>query len=247
MSDIIGLQLYTVRDETAKDFTQTIRRVAEIGYGGVEFAGYGNLSAREMAALLAETDLRAIGTHVGFEALEANLDDEINYCLEIGCTFLVIPYLNPQYRSGDGFKRFVERVNEWGQHSKARGVTLGYHNHDFEFAADPEGLFIERLLAATNPDTLQLELDTFWVAFAGADPLAFIKKHAGRFGSLHLKDMTPDRKFTEVGDGILDIAGFIEAARQGGTHNFLVENDQPEVPSLESARRSFENLHRSLT
>ncbi len=247
MTDIVALQLYTVRDETAKDFRLTLRRVAEIGYSGVEFAGYGDIPSKEMAALLADNNLQAVGTHVGLQALEEDFDREVNYCLEIGCSLLIIPWLDPKLRSGDSFKQLARRFNELGQHAQARGVTLGYHNHDFEFQREGEHTLLENLLNETDPNLLKLELDTYWTSYAGVDPVAFIQKYASRIASLHLKDMTPERTFTEVGDGTLDIAGFIEAARPGGTKYFIVENDQPTVPSLESARRSFENMHRSLT
>lgn len=247
MSDIIALQLYTVRDETAKDFTQTVRRVAEIGYKGVEFAGYGNLSSKELAALLAETGLHAVGSHVGIEALTADFDREINYSLDIGCPFVIVPWIGEDWRTSEGFKRLADKLNEFGRRAHERGITIGYHNHDFELHSTDGSTLLDNLIAATDPTYVKFELDTYWVAFAGVDPVAFIKKHQGRFRSLHLKDMTPERTFTEVGDGTLDITGFIEAGQAGGAKYFIVENDQPRIPSLESARRSFENLHRSLT
>jgi sugar phosphate isomerase/epimerase len=247
MSDILALQLYTVRDETAKDFAGTIRRVAAIGYGGVEFAGYGGLSSKEMAALLADTNLRAVGTHVSLDALNQDLDGQINYCLDIGCPLLVVPYLAEDQRGAENARQLGERLNEIGRHARERGVTLGYHNHDFEFRAEDGGTFMDRLTAATDPALVKLELDTYWASYAGVDPIAFIRQHSGRIASLHLKDMTPERTFTEVGDGTLDISGFVEAGREAGAHTFIVENDAPRIPSLESARRSFEDLHRSLT
>jgi sugar phosphate isomerase/epimerase len=248
MSDIVALQLYTVRDETAKDFKSTLHAVAEIGYAAVEFAGYGNLSSREMAAILADEGLQAIGSHVGLPALEKDFEREINYALDLGCTLLVVPSIEEKWRSGEGMKRLGDILNEYARHAQKRGVTLAYHNHDFEFRADTDGeLIIDKLIAATDPTLVELELDTYWAAFAGVDPIGFIHKHAERIVALHLKDMTPDRQFAEVGDGTLDIAGFTEAAQAAGTRYYIVENDDPKVPSLESARRSFENMHRSLT
>src|SRR5690242_1665193 len=100
-SSSIALQLYTVRDETARDFRATIREVARIGYAGVEFAGYGDLTATEMLDLLHETGLKAAGSHVSLSRLESGLDDEINYCRAIGSAYLTIPsfpgeWYNPQ-------------------------------------------------------------------------------------------------------------------------------------------------------
>ena len=105
----------------------------------------------------------------------------------------------------------------------------------------------ERMIAATDPALVKFELDTYWAAFAGENPINLIRKHSGRIATLHLKDMTPERTFTEVGSGTLDIAGFIEAGQAAGATAYIVENDKPVIPSLESAKRSFEDLHRSLT
>lgn len=239
---VVGLQLYTVRDETEKDFQHTIRRVAEMGYTAVEFAGYGNLSSKELAALLAETNLRAPSTHVGLHILEQDLDGAINYALDLGCSYLVIPYLNPELRNAHAIATLATRFNEIGKRCQERGITLAYHNHDFEFAAADQGLFLDALLAATDPQLVKLELDTYWAAYAGVDPISYIKRYTGRIPLVHLKDMSNDRTFTEVGDGTLDISGYIQAARESGAHFGIVENDHPRIPSLESARRSFENL-----
>ncbi len=247
MSDIVALQLYTVRDETAKDFKLTVRRVAEIGYAGIEFAGYGDIASKEMAALLAETGLRTVGSHVSLQALEADFDREVNYCLDIGSPFLIIPWIDQQWRTSEGFKRLAERLNEWGRRTQERSITLAYHNHDFEFQKEGNETLLDLLAAATDPALVKLELDSYWAAYAGFDPVALINKYPGRIPLIHLKDMTPERTFTEVGDGTLDISDYVEAGQANGVHAFIVENDQPSIPSLESARRSFENMHRSLT
>src|SRR5947209_10100612 len=101
----VALELYTVRDETSRDFAGTLRRVAEIGYAGVEFAGYGGLSAQEMAALLAETGLLVAGTHLGLDALEGpQLDASIRYCQDIHCSCIVLPSLASEWRTPAGIR-----------------------------------------------------------------------------------------------------------------------------------------------
>src|SRR5260370_28264192 len=94
----VALELYTVRDETSRDFAGTLRRVAQLGYAGVEFAGYGNLTAQEMSALLAETGLRVAGTHLGLDALQdSQLDPSIRYCLDLGCCIMGLPNLHNEW------------------------------------------------------------------------------------------------------------------------------------------------------
>src|ERR1700754_3243736 len=120
MTDIVALQLYTVRDETEKDYIQTIRNVAKIGYAGVEFAGYGNLSSAEMSALLKETGLKAAGTHVGLAALEQDFDAQANYCVEIGCDLLIIPSIPQELRTLEGVKKLMPQFNDYGRRARER-------------------------------------------------------------------------------------------------------------------------------
>jgi sugar phosphate isomerase/epimerase len=248
MTDTVALQLYTVRDETAKDFKQTLRRVAEIGYAGVEFAGYGDFSSKDLASILSEYGLKAVGSHVRLERVQEDLDREINYSLDIGCPYLIIPSISADtLKNDDSLKIFADQLNDYGRRYQERGLTLGYHNHNFEFEKVGDEYLMDRLLAATDPNVVKLELDTYWAAFAGVDPIAFMQKNASRLITLHMKDMSPDRQFTEVGSGTLDIAGYIAAGQAAGVETYIVENDKPAIASLESARISFESLHRSLT
>ncbi len=238
----VALQLYTVRDESAKDFVGTLRKVAALGYKGVEFAGYGGLSAHEMRALLTEIGVRAVSTHVRLEALEQDLAQEIAYCQEIGCTFLVLPWLAPEQRTTEAFRQLAPRLNAFGRQCQEASITFSYHNHDFEFVQHDGETLMDLLLAQTDPALVKLECDIYWAAYAGVNPSNFLRQHAGRVPLVHIKDMTPERTFAEVGDGTLNIAGIIEVARSSGTQEFIVENDAPGMPSLESARRSLENI-----
>jgi sugar phosphate isomerase/epimerase len=208
----------------------------------VEFAGYGGLAADEMQALLRETGLRAASTHVGFAALDADLDHQIDYCLAIGCPYLVLPWLEPGRRGAEAMRALAPRLNEWGRRCRERGLVFGYHNHDHEFAQRDGAYVLDHLLDATDPALVVLELDVYWAAYAGADPAAYLRRRSGRVPLLHLKDMAADRGFADVGDGMLDLPGIFTAAEDGGARWYVVENDRPRMPSLDSARRSLENL-----
>jgi len=243
MSDIsISLQLYTVRDQTAQHFQETVRQVAALGYTGVEFAGYGGLPASELAALLQETSLQVAGTHLGLERVEQHLDGEIDYCQAIGCQSLIVPSLPRDLYTAEGMHAVAVRLNALGRHCHERGLTFGFHNHALEFAPAEGKYLLDILLDETDPAFVQSELDTYWAAYAGVDPRVYMAQRTGRIRWVHLKDMTPERTFAEVGDGTLDINGIIDAARLAGAQWYIVENDAPTIPSLESARRSIENL-----
>jgi sugar phosphate isomerase/epimerase len=238
----IALQLYTVRDETARDFAGTLRRVAALGYPAVELAGYGGLAPGSLRALLDETGLAAPASHVSFDALLADLDREIAFCREVGCAFLVLPSLPPEARDPESVRALAPRLDDFGRGCRAAGLQFAYHNHQFEFEPAGGAYLLDHLLDATDPDLVSVELDVYWAAFAGADPVAFLRRRATRVALLHLKDMTPDRDFTEIGAGILDMPAIVAAGVQSGVHWYIVENDRPRLPSLESARRSLEYL-----
>jgi sugar phosphate isomerase/epimerase len=243
MTDMpIALQLYTIRDETARDFPGALRRVAEIGYNAVEFAGYGGLSSDAMVALLGETHLRAAATHVDFTRLQSDLDREIGYCKTIGCSFLVLPSLPAEQRNPTGVSLLAPWLNDVGRRCQESGIAFAYHNHNFEFDRSEGVHLLDHLLDATDPALVSLEFDVYWAAYAGVDPAAYLRTHASRMALVHLKDMAQDRDFAEVGAGTLDMPAILAASREAGVAWLIVENDRPRIPSLESARRSLEYL-----
>jgi len=241
MNDLqVALELYTVRDETRHDFAGTLQRVAHIGYAGVEFAGYGNLNSTEMSALLAETKLKAVSSHLGLDALESpQLDASIRYCQDIGCSIIVLPSLPKEYRTQEGIKVLAPRLDAIGRQCLEHGITFGYHNHDFEFTRVGAIYFLDYLLETTDPSLVKIELDVYWAAYAGVDPVSYLQVLADRVVLVHLKDMAADRSMTEVGKGILNMQQICAFAQARGLWG-IVEHDHPQIPSLESARISFE-------
>ena len=236
----VALELYTVRDETVRDFAGTLRRVAQIGYSGVEFAGYGNLTAQEMSALLAETGLLPVSTHLGLDALQdSQLEASIRYCLDIGCSFIVLPSLANEWRTREGIQALAPRLNAIGQRCQEHGITFAYHNHDFEFTRVDEVYLLDYLLQATDASLVKIELDVYWVAYAGLDPVSYLHTLGNRVVLLHLKDMAADRSMTEVGKGTLDMQQICAFAQNRGLWG-IVEHDHPQIPSLESAKISLE-------
>jgi sugar phosphate isomerase/epimerase len=241
MNDLqVALELYTVRDETRRDFAGTLQRVAQIGYAGVEFAGYGNLTSTEMSELLAETRLKAVSTHLGLDALESpQLDASLRYSKDIGCSFIVLPSLPKEYRTQEGIKVLAPRLDALGRQCQEQGITFGYHNHDFEFTKVDGIYLLDYLLQTTDPSLVKIELDVYWVAYAGVDPVSYLQVLADRVFLVHLKDMAADRSMTEVGKGILNMQQICAFAQARGIWG-IVEHDYPKIPSLESARISFE-------
>ncbi|KPL09065.1 hypothetical protein AMJ85_07260 [candidate division BRC1 bacterium SM23_51] len=241
----IALQLYTVRDELAKDFEGTLRGVAEIGYVGVEFAGFGGLPASRIWSLLQDLNLRATGAHIPLEELENNLEAVVDFNLEIGSGYLVVPWL-PEERRRDRkkWRAVAHGLDEIGKDIRDYGLNLCYHNHAFEFEKLGGQYAFDILFDTADPELVAAEIDTYWVKYAGEDPADCIRRLAGRCPLIHLKDMADDeqRSNVEVGQGILDFDTIFEAAEAGNVEWYIVEQDTCARPPLESARLSFENL-----
>lgn len=241
----IGLQLYTLRDETAQDFRGTLRKVAELGYEGVEFAGYGDIPAEEMKTLLQELGLQAIGSHVGLHLLREDLQKEIDYLKTIGAKYMMCPYVSPEDRSSaEDWKSLFAFLEDVGTEARKQGLVFGYHNHAFEFEDKVGDSFVfDAMYEATSPEAVQVEMDVCWVQFAGQDPLAYIPKYAGRLPLLHLKDFSKDdqgdMKTLELSQGSVDLPAVIQAASDAGTQWLIVEQDVCQNPPLESVSNSL--------
>lgn len=223
----VGLQLYTARHEAEKDFYAVLENVASIGYKEIEFAGLFGHSAKDVRAKLDSLGLSSPSAHIPLTAFNDNLQAQIDNALALGQTFLVMPWLSPEQRSG-GIKTYyalAETLNRIGEACRKHGLFLCYHNHDFEFEMQDNELPYDVLLKEVAPEHLLMELDLFWITKAGYSPLEYFNKHPGRFPLWHIKDMGLDGKFADVGTGTIDFASiFAERDKAGFKHGF-VEHD----------------------
>lgn len=245
--DSIGLQLYTVRGETARDFLGTLRRVAGMGYRAVEFAGYGGIQPRELRSALDDYGLRALGAHVQINEFEARPEEVIQELKTLGCEYAVIPAVSEDRRSdANQVEQLAAAFNHLGGLCRDEGIQFGYHNHYWEF--DPmDGSTMYYLLAeATDPSLVCLELDVFWAHYAHVDPLELLERYKGRTPLVHLKDMQEDGKSdAPVGAGVMPWAQILPAAESAGAKWYIVEQDNPQDP-LEDVQTSFNNLTQML-
>lgn len=241
----VALQMYTVRDEQAKDFKGTFRQVAQMGYPGVELAGTGGLGATELRDLLATLKLQVVGSHVGLPQFESELDKVVTYYTALGSRYLGVPALPNEMRNPAGFHKAAAAMNKIGAQLKSAGIALYYHNHAFEFDVTEGQRGVDILYKETDPTLVKLEIDVYWVHYAGQDPAALIGKYAGRFPLVHLKDMVgsgAQRTWAEVGEGIIDFKPIFAASEAQGVEWYIVEQDRCARPSFESAKLSLQNL-----
>ena len=150
--DQISLQLYTLREETARDMPGTLRKVSEIGYPAVEFAGYGDLAPQDLKTILDDLGLRASGVHVPPDSFETNLEAVLADMHTLNCAHAVVPSAPPGLRKDEAsVARLAEDLNRWGELCRSEGVTLSYHNPDFEFAPMAGSTMWDVLVRKTDP------------------------------------------------------------------------------------------------
>ncbi len=249
----IALQLYTVRDPLAQDTDAALAQVAQIGYQYVELAGLHGKTPEQFKQLLDKHGLTAIASHEGIDELLGDLPAVIQRARVFGYDFVICPYLDESRRNSYG--KLAGQLAKVAGKLAGVGLTLCYHNHDFEWQVAEDGRRGIDILfdtpggggghgGAGNPP-LGSELDVYWVAKAGDNPVDWMRKLTGRLPLLHLKDMadTPDRGFAEVGTGIIDFDAILAAAEVCGVKYLVVEQDSnwKESP-MESARVGLENL-----
>ncbi|NLW50835.1 MAG: sugar phosphate isomerase/epimerase [Candidatus Brocadiaceae bacterium] len=240
----VGIQLYSVRGDCEKDFAGTLKALADMGYDGVEFAwNYGSMPPDELADLLRSLGLRACGLHAPKDQIAAPDSQAYAYAAGVGC-----PYISVSL-AGDVEKDWpaaIALVQEAGRVAAGKGILFSYHNHAQEFHTFDGKYALDALYEQTDPTQVMAELDTHWIARGGADPVAYIRKYAGRVPQLHLKDIGPNDEFIEIGRGVLDLEAVLNAADDAGSKWIIYEQDRCERPALESARISIDNLHKVL-
>lgn len=244
--EVIGIQLYTVRTEMQRSVEDTLRQLADIGYREVEFAGYFGHSAAQMRALLDRFGLSAPSTHVPYQSITENWDRQLDDALQRGHRYLTIPWVSPQaHTTVDSWRTVAERLTQAGRAARARGLRVAYHNHDFELAPVGDTRPLDILLAHTDPDVVEFQLDIYWTVKAGADPMEYMRRHPGRFTMFHVKDSSgpPAHAQVTVGAGVIDFAAILRlgANQAPPVAHAFVEHDQPADP-IGFARDSFRHL-----
>ncbi len=243
MKPDIGLQLYSLRDKCSENFEKVLKEVSEAGYDGVEFYSFFDINAGDMKRLLGKYDLKAMGTHTNTDVLDNDLDGLIEYCNTIGIDMVGLGwYDSPDI---DGWLRLCEKAEKWGNTMRRNGISFMYHNHSHEFIPKFNGEMAEDIiLKNTSPENVSLELDCYWVAYAGLTPEKYLLDNLSRVKTIHIKDMSTeqDKRMTEVGTGIINCSSLYAIAEQAGFKWVAVEQDNIYIDPFESIRISIRNL-----
>ncbi len=238
----IALQLYSVRKECERDFEGTIKKISEMGYEGVEFAGYYGKSAKELKEILDGYGLKVAGTHISIDTL---MNDEFEKTVEFNSIlenkYLIIPSLPKEYiEDKKGWLKAIEVINEISEKLKSYHMFVGYHNHSVEFQKINGEIFWDFFFDNVNKDVI-MQLDTGNAMNGGADPIEILRKYSKRAKTIHLKEYPFSSR--AVGEGIIDWKEIFDICENTGeTKWYIVEYENPNFPSLESVKLSLENL-----
>ena len=185
----VAIQVYSVRKEAENNLYGTLKKIKAMGYDGVEFAGLYGHKPEEIREMCADIGLTPISAHVPYLDMIKDPEGVLGEYAAIGCRFVAVPYLTPEYRPDtENFGEVVKNIEMLGGVAKKLGMTLLYHNHDFEFMKINGKYALDVIYDTVPADLLQTELDTCWVNVAGENPAKYLMKYAGRSPVLHLKD-----------------------------------------------------------
>ena len=242
----IAVQLYTLREEIENDFDETLKKVAELGFDGVELAGYAGLPVTEVKNLLNKYGLQAPSSHVPLEELEENLDKVIEEQKILGTQYIVVPYIKPEEQNEERYLSLISFLKQAVVTCKEQGFTLCYHNHDFELENLSDGR--KALEAIMDDTTISAEFDVYWLTKAGEKPAEWLSRYTGRTPLVHLKDMTLDDEkfFAELGTGGVDMESILQIGEKQQVKWWIVEQDVSRRTPLESIEISINYLKQKL-
>jgi sugar phosphate isomerase/epimerase len=235
----MGLQLYTVRDPMAKDPVGTLKQAAALGYRNFETYGfepdtvkYYGMPARDFRKVLDDLGLATTTGHYDLHkylaqpaaTMTAYIDRCIDGAKALNQKYITWAWLDPQSRSLDSFKLVAERLNLIGAQAAKAGLKVAYHNHDFEFVPHEGQIGYDIILRETDPALVKLQLDLFWVAHSSARSAhELFQLQPGRFVMWHVKDMDKSKRYTELGNGVIDFTRITPDAQLAGLEEYFVE------------------------
>ncbi len=238
--DHVGLQLWSLRDQTKASTTGALDTAVSFGFTEVETAGTGNLNAADFAKELQARKLTVVASHISYESLKKDVAGAINHAKALGAKFLICPSLpRPKGFTADDARRVAAEFNTWGEACAAAGLKFGYHTHGFEFvAATPGGETpFDILMRETKPELVTFEMDVFWVFHAGQDPVKLLNQYPDRWRFLHVKDIrkgavtglstgsAPPTDKVAVGDGQIDWRAVLGTAEKVGVTHYFIEDE----------------------
>lgn len=264
MKPLLGLQLWSVRDRMEHDVPGTLKKVAELGFDGVEFAGFYDIPANEMKAMLDTYGLQVAASHTGADLLANDLDQVIAYNSIIGNRRIVCPWYGVQDK--ESLQTLINTLSAALPALKTAGMQLYYHNHNHEFIMIDGKYALDLLYDSFAVEDLKAEIDTYWVSHAGVDPVEFCRRYQGRCELIHLKDGTKnnprvidkgpldimepqDNKAVSrpIGEGNIDVQAVINVAKEIDVAWIILEDETYDPDGMTCVTTGLKNVKTKYT
>jgi len=253
--DPFGLQLWTIKEDMAKDPKASLKIVAEAGYKQLEsFTSekgiFWGMTPSEFKSFAGDLGMQMISSHINPDfTTKKETEDEfkklVDDCASIGVSHVLNPFPG-EIKTADEWKKITEGLNRQGEITKAAGIKMGYHNHHIEFLPTSDGSIPEEImLNGTDPELVEFELDLYWIVKAGQDPEKWLTNYSNRFKLVHIKDLykedivkkiesteKPEDAFwplgasTTLGNGRIDFSKILKIAKEKGVEKFIVEQER---------------------
>jgi sugar phosphate isomerase/epimerase len=236
----VGLQLYSLRHEFPKDVEGTLAKIKQMGIRQIEGGGTYKMSREDFKALLDKYGLSTASMGFGYERFNTDIEGVINEAKFMGANYVMcswIPHKDNTFTIEET-KKAAQDFNAWGKKLKESGIQFCYHTHGYEFRPYENGTLFDYLVKNTNPEHVSFEMDVYWVAHPGQDPLKLLKKYPNRFSMMHLKDMkkgvkgdltghSPDEWNVPIGTGQIDFKNLLPEAQRLGVKYYFIEDEHP--------------------
>jgi sugar phosphate isomerase/epimerase len=242
----VGVQLYSVRTECAKDLPGTIAKVAKMGYQGVEFAGYYDYKARDLRKILDDNGIVCCGSHTAMDTLaDEKLAATIEFNQTLGNKFLIVPWLEAQGTDPKAiWLKYAERFNVLAEKVKPHGMHVGYHSHAHDFQPIDGELPWDIFFGNTRKDVV-MQIDTGNCRDGGGDPIAALKRYPGRSLTIHVKEYSATNKNAILGEGDIPWAEVFRICETtGGTQWYVIEEEKDAYPPLVAVEKCLQNYHK---
>jgi sugar phosphate isomerase/epimerase len=235
----VGMELWTYREELKRDLPATLRLIRTLGFQTVETASFYGHSAAEFKKLLDEAGLRCTSLIASYDQLQKAMPAVIADAQTLGVSYVLASWIpHSGALTEEQIHHAASDFNNWGEQLRGANLQFGYHPHGFEFVPTPTETLFDVLARETNPQLVFFEMDTFWFAQAGADPVAYLERYPNRFRLLHLKDMArgtkrdtsgsaPEQASVALGQGQLRWSEILRQAARSGVSGYFIEDESP--------------------
>ncbi len=276
MKNKMGIQLFSIPKMLSEDFMGAIKLLSSLGYKELELfgpfdfstdsakksweavtpmlgfkgSGYFGRSIKDIKKILKDHGLKTPAMHTDLDTLQTKMDKLGEAAHILDQKYVTLPAVPQELRKNiDDYKRIADTFNKIGESAKKNGIKFGYHNHGYGIKPTDGQIGLDIILENTDPNLVFFEMDIFWTAAGGADPIAYLSKYPTRYKMLHIKDMKEKKQFSgdggdfsqwmplfpymaSAGEGVLDIKGIIKKSKEIGVEHYFVEQDMVTSPEI---------------